>query len=376
MNDEALHAPLLGQPGGRWRLSTPALVLELDALERNIARMAGFAASQGVALRPHVKTHKSPHIARLQCAAGAIGLCCAKIGEAEVMADHGLGEGLHITSPVVGPVARLVALHARTQGLSCVVDHPANVAALGDAALAAGQVLDVLIDVDPGMHRTGVASPQAAVALWQAIAAHGGLRYRGVQFYSGWDQHIQDFAQRQQTTASRADDLRAVLAALAQAGAPKGIVTGGGTGTHRIDAALGLFTELQVGSYVFMDRQYLDCALTAEGGPPFEVALSVQSMVVSANVPGMVTLDAGIKAFATDGGLPFVLEGAPAGAAYRFMGDEHGALAVDERLPLGSVVSLGVSHCDPTVNLYDTYHVVRGDSLQALWSVAARGRSR
>jgi D-serine deaminase-like pyridoxal phosphate-dependent protein len=372
MSDEDLHAPLIGVTGSRARLNTPALVLDLDALDANIARMAQFAREAGVHLRPHTKTHKSPDIARRQREAGAIGLCCAKIGEAEVMADDGLTRGLHISSPVVteGAITRLIALNERTQGLSCVVDHPANVAALGVAAQ--GKVLDVMIDVDPGIHRTGVATPQAAVALWQAIAAQPMLRLSGVQCYCGSAQHIADFAAREQAMERHADQLRSILAALAEAGAPQGIVTGGGTGTHRIDVTLGLFTELQVGSYVFMDREYLDCDL---GASPFAVALSVQASVVSANTPGMVTLDAGFKAFATDGGRPFVLSGAPEAATYHFMGDEHGALAgVD--LPLASMVSLGVSHCDPTVNLYDTYHVVRGDTLHALWPVAARGRSR
>jgi 3-hydroxy-D-aspartate aldolase len=376
MTDE--DSALIGQPGSRWRLSTPVLVLDLDALDRNIERMAAFAAAHSMALRPHVKTHKTPEIGWRQRAAGAIGLCCAKLGEAEVMAAAGLDDGLHITAPIVAAptLARLAALHARTRGLSCVVDHPLGVAALAQALAGAARPLDVLIDIDPGLHRTGVTSPAAAVALWQAIEATPALRYRGVQFYCGAQQHIPGYAERSAAMADRADILRTVLAALAEAGAPAGVVTGGGTGTHRIDVTLNLFTELQVGSYVVMDQEYAACDLT-EGETPFEVALSVQSGVISANTPGMVTLDAGIKAFATDGGTPFVLSGAPTSATYRFMGDEQGALILGEAsLPLGSVVSLGVSHCDPTINLYDTYHVVRGDTLIALWPVAARGRSR
>ena len=173
--------------------------------------------------------------------------------------------------------------------------------------------------------------------------------------------------------------LRAVIDALAAVGGRPRIVTGGGTGSHRIDATLGLFTELQVGSYVFMDAQYLACDLTGDDeASPFETALMIDARVVSANTPGLVTLDAGLKAFSTDAGPPLVLSGAPAGATYRFMGDEHGALTLPEgaTLPLAHVVTLGAPHCDPTVNLYDTYHVVQGDTLRALWPVAARGRSR
>ncbi len=172
VTDEVLHRPLVGQPGGRSQLNTPVLVVDLPALDRNIARMAAFAAAAGLKLRPHAKTHKSPDIARRQIAAGAVGQCCAKLGEAEALAAHGVGAGLLITSPVVAvpAVARLAALNRVTDGLMCVVDHPDNARAHGAAAEAAGKPLHVLIDIDPGIHRTGVASVEAAVALWQVIA--------------------------------------------------------------------------------------------------------------------------------------------------------------------------------------------------------------
>lgn len=381
MTDEELHRHLVGRPGSRRELNTPVLVVELDALRRNVDKMADFARRHGLRLRPHAKTHKSPDIAKLQIEAGAIGICCAKIGEAEVLADHGVVEGLHITSPVVSPapIERLVALNARTEGLMCVVDNPANVRALAAAARGAGKPLGLIIDVDPGIRRTGVGSPDAAVQALRAIQADDNLRYLGVQCYCGAQQHIESFEDRRAAMADRAAFLRAVIQALIDAGGRPGIVTGGGTGTHRIDAALDLFTELQVGSYVFMDGQYLACDLTGEdGGSPFETALMVDARVVSANTAGLVTLDAGFKAFATDAEAPLVLAGAPEGARYRFMGDEHGALLLPpgQTLGLAHIVSLGAPHCDPTVNLYDTYHVVRGDTLRDLWPIAARGRSR
>lgn len=381
MTDEELHRHLVGRPGSRRELNTPVLVVELDALRRNVNKMADFARRHGLRLRPHAKTHKSPDIAKLQIEAGAIGICCAKIGEAEVLADHGVVEGLHITSPVVSPapIERLVALNARTEGLMCVVDNPANVRALAAVARGAGKPLGLIIDVDPGIRRTGVASPDAAVQALRAIQAEDNLRYLGVQCYCGAQQHIESFEDRRAAMADRAAFLRAVIQALTDAGGRPGIVTGGGTGTHRIDAALDLFTELQVGSYVFMDGQYLACDLTGEdGGSPFETALMVDARVVSANTAGLVTLDAGFKAFATDAEAPLVLAGAPEGARYRFMGDEHGALLLPpgQTLGLAHIVSLGAPHCDPTVNLYDTYHVVRGDTLRDLWPIAARGRSR
>lgn len=382
MTDEELHGHLIGRQGSRRDLNTPVLVIELDALERNIDRMAAFAAGKGLKLRPHAKTHKSPEIARRQIAAGAVGACCAKLGEAEALADGGVLAGLHITSPVVSAPAieRLVALNQRVDGLMCVVDHPDNVRAIGAAAAAAGgRPLRLVIDVDPGAHRTGVASPEAAVAVLEAIREQPALIYAGVQYYCGKQQHIATFAERSAVMAELATLVRGVIAALTEAGGAPEIVTGGGTGTHRIDAELDLFTELQVGSYVFMDGEYLACDLTGDGkGPPFETSLMVDARVVSANTPGMVTIDAGIKAFATDAGLPELLTGAPAGTTYGFMGDEHGALrAAEGALPaLGEMVSLAAPHCDPTVNLYDIYHVVQGDTLRALWPVAGRGRSR
>ncbi len=379
MTDEELHGHLIDQQGSRRELNTPVLVIDLDALTRNIASMAAFARGRGVQLRPHAKTHKSPEIAKRQIAAGAIGICCAKLGEAEVMADHGVTTGLHITSPVVSPPAirRLIGLNERTQDLMCVADSVENVQALG--AAATGKPLGVIIDLDPGIHRTGVTSAEAAISLVRAVQAEPGLQYKGIQCYCGAQQHIADFEERRTAMDGRAEFISSVVAALIKADAAPQIVTGGGTGTHRIDVDLGLFTELQVGSYVFMDSQYLACDLAGDGSPaPFETALMVDARVVSANTPGMVTLDAGIKAFSTDAAAPAVIAGAVDGARYAFMGDEHGALILGggQTMDLGQVVTLAAPHCDPTVNLHDTYHVVQGDTLRALWPVAARGRSR
>ena len=265
-------------------------------------------------------------------------------------------------------ITRLAALN-RQIALSVVVDHPDNARMLGEGADAS---LRVFIDVDPGSHRTGVTSAAAAVALAEAIAQTGTLRLAGVQFYCGSHQHIPSLAERRAAIVERAEYLRTVLAALRGAGFEVPIVTGGGTGTFAIDASLGVFTELQVGSYVFLDREYTDCELA---GPRFEPALFVDATVVSANTPGMVTIDAGLKAFATDAGVPVVLDGAPPASRYAFTGDEHGAL-LGEGLPgLGGRVTLMPPHCDPTVNLYDLYHVLDGDTVSDTWPVTARGRS-
>jgi D-serine deaminase-like pyridoxal phosphate-dependent protein len=379
MDDRELHVHLIGQQGSRASLNTPVLVVDLDALQANIARMAAFARACGLALRPHAKTHKSNHIARLQMEAGAVGVCCAKIGEAEAIADGGGVDSILITSPVVTPQAieRLIRLNARLGDLQVVVDHPDNATALAHAAAAAGKALKVLVDVDPGLRRTGVPSPEAAVTLVRAIREAPSLHYSGVQFYCGREQHVASFEERREKVARRFDYLETILAALADAGAPASVVTGGGTGTHVIDSELGILTELQAGSYVFMDRQYLDCDISGPGAGPFATSLFIDSTVISANAEGVATVDAGFKAMATDGGLPAIHAGAPPDSSFLFMGDEHGAIKTEKsKFGLGDRVVLTAPHCDPTVNLYDHYHVVQGDTLVAIWPVSARGRSR
>ncbi|MEZ5971404.1 MAG: DSD1 family PLP-dependent enzyme [Hyphomonadaceae bacterium] len=378
MSDIDLHKPLIGRQGSRLALNTPVLVVDRDVLQRNIEAMARFARESGMALRPHAKTHKSADIARLQMEAGAAGVCCAKLGEAEALAEGGV-QNILITSPVVTPqaVERLIALNAKINRLQVVADNSANVDALAAATRAAGEALDVLVDIDPGIRRTGVSSPEAALALARQIAKTEMLRFAGVQYYCGAQQHIESYADRRAAIADRTEYLRGVVETLSNAGYAPEVVSGGGTGTHRIDAELGVLTELQAGSYVFMDKQYNDCDLDGGSGKPFETSLVVDAHVISANSTSMATIDAGFKALSTDGGLPVVMDGAPPSAMFVFMGDEHGALiAPDHTFRIGDHVSLAVPHCDPTVNLYDAYHVVRDGTLIDIWPVSARGRSR
>ncbi len=369
-----LHRHLIGRQGSRYELNTPALVLDLDLFERNLALMAQRAAARGIELRPHAKTHKCAEIARLQIGAGAVGVCCAKLGEAEALADEGITDIL-ITSPVVGSagVARLASLALRCRGLMSVVDHPDAVAALA----ATGASLSLIVDIDPGLHRTGVASSQAALTLVRQITAAPNLSFSGVQYYCGAQQHIESVADRRAAMIERAAYLRNVVSVLNEQGFAPHLITGGGTGTHMIDMELGLLNELQVGSYIFMDRQYGDC--DEVGGPlGFATALTVQARVISANHSALVTVDAGFKAFATEAGAPVIIGGAPAGSVYHFMGDEHGCVVPPRGIAppaLGELVSFVTPHCDPTVNLYDAFHVVRGDTLMAIWPIQARGRS-
>lgn len=377
---QRLHGHLIGQQGSRRSLNTPALVLDLEMLDRNIAEMASFAKAHNVKLRPHSKTHKSADIARRQIEAGALGVCCAKLGEAEALGEAGV-QSLHITSPVVTPQAieRLIKLNGEVSDLMVVVDHPANVEALATAAAKAGKPLAVIVDIDPGIHRTGVATPEGVVELVQQVVKHKSLKYAGVQFYCGRHQHIVDFKERKASIEERTEYLKGILAMLEAAKLRPAIVTGSGTGTHFIDAKLGVFTELQVGSYVFMDHDYNVCDLRGLDKPTFEQALQIDARVVSANKAGMATVDAGLKAMATEKGPPVILKGAVEGSTTRFSGDEHLAVIAPEGKAapaLAEQVILTPPHCDPTVNLYESYHVVKGDTLVDIWPVTGRGRSR
>ncbi|MGY9055233.1 MAG: DSD1 family PLP-dependent enzyme [Alphaproteobacteria bacterium] len=370
------NARLVGLPGSRQELDTPALLIDLDALEANIAAMAAHCATTGQRLRPHTKTHKSVEIARRQVAAGAVGVCCATLGEAEVMGLAGIS-GVHLTSPVVRPnrVARLIALNLAAERLSVVVDHPDAIQAIADAAVASGKPLDVFIDLDVGSRRTGVPSAQQVVALADQVVKASGLTYAGIQGYAGGLQHVYDWDERVGKGQEVADFLAETRRQLAAAGLEPPLITGGGTGTHDLDWRQGVLTELQAGSYVFLDTDYQAVAQTGEAVGRFREGLFVQSSVVSAAQEDCVTTDGGLKAFATDCGLPELRRGAPEGAAYSFAGDEHGRItfASDERIGLGAVVECLSPHCDPTVNLYSVYHVVQGDTLVDIWPVDTRG---
>ena len=369
---------LIDERESRARLITPALVLDLDAMERNIAAMATHAADQGVAVRPHAKTHKSVQIARRQLDAGALGICCATLGEAEALAEGGI-EGLLVTSPVVAPakINRLMALRAQHESLMAVADDMGNLRALEAAAQASALVLDLVVDVDVGLHRTGARDADAAVALAETADASASLRFAGLQGYAGHVQHIEDFGGRRATSHGDLAPLAEARDRLVQRGIAVPIVSGAGTGTHDIDTEIGLMTELQVGSYVVMDVEYLDIQAQGGGDWRFEPALFVRATVVSASHDGSATMDAGLKCFATDGPLPRFHTGVPIGAHYQHFGDEHGRIVfagANERLAIGAALECIVPHCDPTVNLYDHYHCVRGDTLVDIWPIEARGR--
>lgn len=375
--DRGPNAAFVGVRGSRSSLNTPALILDLDALDRNIERMARFTRAAGVSVRPHSKGSKSLAIVRRQIAAGAIGICCTTIGEAEVMAAGGIANIL-ITSPIVSPpmIARLLALNTSSDGLMVVVDDVRNVEALS-LAIGAGKPLGILVEVDVGQGRTGVAGEDDVVSLIRRVVATPQFVYRGIQAYYGHLQHVATVAERLKVTAPRIGQLRQLLDRLRAEGLAPEIVTGSGTGTFETDAGEGIFTEFQAGSYPFMDREYVEIERGNADDVRFEPALFVQAAVVNATRPGFVVVNAGYKSFATEGGPPVVARPHLPGATYKLMGDEHGGVTFDPasgQVALGETIEFLTPHCDPTINLYDRYHCVRGDTLVDIWPVDGRGR--
>ncbi|HWP26319.1 MAG TPA: alanine racemase [Xanthobacteraceae bacterium] len=348
-------------------------MIDLPALKRNISRMSAAVKHAGLTLRPHAKTHKSAAVAALQVEAGAAGISCATVAEAEMLAAAGIG-GLLLTGPLMSEskFARIAALHRRVD-ISIVADHPRQIEILVRQLGAVERPLPVLVDVDVGQRRTGVASISDGVALARAIAAEAKLQLAGIQGFAGHAQHVADPDERKRIAEDSANVLREFVAALSDAGLPPKLVTGGGTGTYLQDC-FGPYTELQVGSYVFMDADYARIVDETGAAPAFEPSLFVLATVVSANRPGEVTIDAGTKALATNGPPPREILGAGKGAAYRFAGDEHGIVNVPagQKTPaLGARLLLGATHCDPTVNLYSRYHVV-GEGGIKIWPIAGR----
>jgi D-serine deaminase-like pyridoxal phosphate-dependent protein len=371
------NAKLIGAPHSRERLATPALILDLDGFEHNLKVMMKLCKKAQLALRPHAKTHKSSRIAKLQIRAGAVGICVATLREAAAMVEAGV-PGVLITSPMVGAakIEALAGLIGRSEGLMVVVDNPENVAALEEAVRAGRRKLAVLVDVDIGMKRTGVPSVAGVLALVRRVQSSDVLQFAGIQAYSGRVQHIAQVSDRARVYGKQLEQLEAVLDALAKSGISPPIVSGGGTGTFEIDRRASLFTESQCGSYAVMDIEYEEVQLFALGANPYETALYVQCMVLSNNYRGSATIDGGFKCFHMDGPIPRPARGAPAGAVYRFYGDEFGKITLARKtdsLALGTKIELVTPHCDPTINLHSYFHCVRGDKLVDIWPVDARG---
>ena len=382
---------------------TPLLVLDRPRLERNLTAMQQLCDKAGVRLRSHGKTHKCSRLGRMQVARGAVGLCAQTVGEAEAFVAGSIGDVL-VTAPVAPWAAPRLAALAKTAKIGVVADTEAQIARLGSAARAAGVVLDLVVDLDLGTHRTG-AYPAQAVDLARAAAATEGLNFAGVQAYLGHLQHVTEADARRNADEDGIRALAACVEELRAANLAPGVVTGGGTGTHAFDLASGVFNELQAGSYAVMDVEYEACAAPGGEGWPFEPAMFVASSVVSAHHKTHATCDAGFKALAVDGPPARVVAGAAPSSLWRPMGDEHGAIVhpyfvpamraggsdpimaamaiaaadANEDFPWpddapkpGDIVWLQPGHCDPTVNLYDAFHVVGEGGAVERWAIDAR----
>jgi D-serine deaminase-like pyridoxal phosphate-dependent protein len=361
------------QPGDRLSaVDTPALMLDLDAFERNLQRMADALKGSNVRLRAHAKSHKCPEIALRQVAAGAVGICCQKVSEAAVFVDAGIGDVL-ITNQVMGEAKlRRLAPLARRSRVGVLVDDPQQVRALAAAAQAGDVTLDVYVEVDVGANRCGVAPGAGAAQLARQIASSAGLRFAGLQCYHGPAQHLRSAQERMMAIAQASEAARVSRQAIVDCGIAVGRITGGGTGTFVHERDSGIFNEIQAGSYVFMDRDYGDNRAGA-GDIAFEHALFVRTAVMSRPTAERAVVDAGLKASSVDSGMPRVWQRPE--LRYVKAADEHGVLATTDAaaVSLGDVLMLVPGHCDPTVNLYDDLVCFRGDRVEALWPIAARG---
>lgn len=374
----ALDPIILEQPASIDDLPTPALVVDLNLFESNLKKMQAHADSHGLGLRCHTKMHKSPIIARKQIELGAKGICCAKVGEAEVMAAAGIQDIL-ITSPVVTPdkLQRVIDIAGQIDQLMIVVDHVEGAKNLND--LAADRTISVLVDLDPGMGRTGITPGDAAVDLAQFIIDEcPKLKFRGLQMYIGNCMHIQGFAARKSKYESLLASGIETRQMLIDRDIEVEIFSGGGTGTYDIEPEIGALNEIQAGSYAFMDIEYRDIGgQQGELFNDFAQSLFVLTTAISQPKTQLITMDAGIKSLATD--TAHVEFRDVEGVRYHFGGDEHGIVQLNNpsrTIALGDRLELIPPHCDPTVNLYNYYYPHRDGVVGEIWPISARGRSQ
>ena len=358
------YLPLPGTP--RDQLDTPCLLIDLPAMQRNIRKMADFLRQRNVACRPHFKTPKCPAICAQQIAAGAVGVCVAKVGEAEVVAAAGIKDIL-IANQVVGApkIARLMSL-CRMADIIVAVDDPANVEALSQAAQAFGAPLRVVVEVNVRINRCGVEPGPPAVDLAKMVAGAPGLRFSGLMGYEG-QIRVADFDERVQETRKAMDKLIMSKEMVEKAGLPVEIVTAGNTSTWNITSTIPGVTEIEPGTYVFMDASYRHTA-------GFENALFLLATVISRPAKGRAVIDAGHKALSTDEGVPVVEW--PPGAELVRLSEEHGRMTVEgdgEQLRPGDKVLIVPSHGDTTVNLHDYYFCLRDGVLESVWEISGRG---
>lgn len=360
-------------------IQTPCLILDLDALERNIKKMGDWAKAHGVRHRVHGKMHKSVDVAKLQeSLGGACGVCCQKVSEAEVFARGGIKDVLvsnQVRDPLkIDRLARLPKLGARTL---CCVDDAANVAELSEAAVRHGTQIECLVEIDCGAGRCGVTTTPEVVEIAKAIDAAPGLQFAGLQAYQGAMQHLDSYEDRKAKIDVAVAMVRDAVEALKAEGLECDIVGGGGTGSYYFEGSSGVYNELQCGSYAFMDADYgriLDKDGKRIDQGEWENALFLLTSVMSHAKPDKAICDAGLKAQSVDSGLPVVF--GRTDVTYVKCSDEHGVIADPEGvLKVGDKLRLVPGHCDPTCNVHDWYVGVRGGKVECVWPVSARGKA-
>ena len=363
----------------KWELDTPALCVDLDKFSSNLSSLRSRLAEMKVASRPHAKTHKCPTIAKLQLASGAIGICTAKISEAEVFSASGVGPILMTTSNVTAnKIKRAMQVRKTNPQFIQAVDYPQNARDLSEAAKAAGITADVVIDVAIGT-RSGVPAGDQAVALAQLVDKLPNLKLRGVISYDGGAQHIKGFKNRLDQTLNRFAPSLDTYERMKKSGLNTEIFSGGGTGTYNILPKVRGVTDVQVGSYIFMDCQYIEIGgeSNEEVYTDFAPSLTVVTTVLNTYFPNSLTTDAGAKALTLNKPGPWVI--GEKGFTYNAGSDEFGVIRYEtaqRSYKVGDKLELIVPHCDPVVNEYDQMYAIRGDKVEAVWPIAARGHSQ
>ena len=377
----ALGDPVKPMKAGimKAELDTPALCVDLDKLERNIAKMQRTVNANKIGVRPHAKTHKCAAIAKLQMAAGALGICAAKLSEAEALMEQGLDRVLMTTSNLPpAKIRRAMQLKKRFPGFVQAVDYDQNARDLNDAAKEAGVIADVVIDVAVGT-RSGIPPGEDAIKLAQLVDKQPSLKLRGLLSYDGGAQHITGFATRKERALAAIEENARTQQKMKQSGLNTEIFSGGGTGTYNIYHLVPGFTDVQAGSYIFMDMQYIAIG-NADGQPvydDFEPSLTVLATVVNNRFPGRLTTDAGAKALTINVPRAGVI-GEP-GMDYNAGSDEFGSITFKESRrdwKMGDRMELIVPHCDPAVNEYDFIYGIRNDRVETVWPITARGHSQ
>lgn len=366
----------------KWELDTPCLVIDLDKLEFNLKKMQDFAVKAGKKLRPHAKTHKCSRIAEMQMTSGSIGICAAKISEAKALVKAGIKDIL-VTSPVVTDIKikNLIECLALTPELMLTVDNFDNAQKLNAVLKGVGLQLNVLVDINPEMGRTGISYTEA-FGLGKFISELSNLKLKGIQCYAGHIQHIASYEERKRASFEYLTKAAEVFRQFKTEKIDVSIMTGTGTGTHDIDVLIPEMTDLQVGSYAVMDTEYTDIGSANDPSKfdTFKPALTILTSVVSTNQPHSFTVDAGLKAvYHLEKAPPKILKPENRNWKYSWFGDEHGKITVNsssEKLPLGAVIEMTASHCDPTINLHDSFYITRDDMVIDEWAIDLRGCCR